>query len=78
VAQFALAFVLLAGAGLLGLSLERAMAVYPGFQPDHVLTGRISMVGKKYASPWDGLAFTESLMAALGRQPGVTNPIRSK
>jgi predicted permease len=71
VAQIALAFVLLAGAGLLGLSLERAMAVYPGFQPDHVLTGQISMVGNKYPSPWAGLAFTERLVAELGRQPGV-------
>jgi predicted permease len=71
VTQFALAFVLLAGAGLLGLSLERAMAVYPGFQPDHVLTGQISIVGKKYPSPWAGLAFTERLVDALGRQPGV-------
>jgi len=71
VAQFALAFVLLAGAGLLGLSVERAMAVYPGFQPDHVLTGQISMVGKKYPSPLAGLAFTERLVDALGRRPGV-------
>ncbi len=71
VAQVALAFVLLAGAGLLGLSLERAMAVYPGFQPDHVLTGQISMVGKKYPSPVAGLAFTERLVGALSRQPGV-------
>ena len=41
VAQIALAFVLLAGAGLLGLSLQRVLAISPGFRPDHVITGRI-------------------------------------
>ena len=70
VAQIALAFVLLDGAGLLGLSLKRAMAVYPGFQSDHVLTGQISMVGKKYPDPLSGLAFSERLVGELERQPG--------
>ena len=41
VSQIALAFILLAGAGLLGLSLQRVMAISPGFQSDHVLTGQI-------------------------------------
>ena len=71
VAQIGLAFVLLAGAGLLGLSLKRAMAVSPGFRFDHVITGRISLVGTKYRSPSAGLAFTGSLADELGRQPGV-------
>nr|MBA3543399.1 ABC transporter permease [Chthoniobacterales bacterium] len=39
IAQIALAFVLLAGAALLGLSLKKVMAVAPGFRADHVLTG---------------------------------------
>ena len=43
VTQIAMAFVLLAGAGLLGLSLKHAMAVSPGFRVDHVLTGHISL-----------------------------------
>jgi predicted permease len=71
VAQIALAFMLLAGAGLLGLSLKRAMAVYPGFQPDHVLTGQVSLIGKEYPSALAGLAFTERLVDELDRQPGV-------
>ena len=71
VAQIALALVLLTGAGLLGLSLKRAMAVYPGFRPDHVLTGQISLIGNKYSSPSAGLTFTERLTEELDRQPGV-------
>src|SRR5437763_13661087 len=43
VAQIALAFVLLAGAALLGLSLKKVMAVSPGFQSDHILTGEFTI-----------------------------------
>jgi predicted permease len=71
VAQIALAFVLLTGTGLLGLSLKRAMEVSPGFRSDHVITGQISLVGNKYPSPEAGLAFTERLVGELGHQPGV-------
>ena len=71
VAQIALAFVLLCGAGLLGLSLKRAMAVYPGFQPDHVLTAQVSMTWKKYPSALAGLTLIERLVDELDRQPGV-------
>jgi predicted permease len=73
VAQIALAFVLLTGTGLLGLSLKRAMDVSPGFRSDHVITGQISLVGNAYASPEAGLAFTERLVAELGHQPGVSS-----
>ena len=43
VAQIALAFVLLAGAALLGLSLKNVMAVSPGFRADHVLIGQFTL-----------------------------------
>ncbi|MGH9613305.1 MAG: ABC transporter permease, partial [Bryobacteraceae bacterium] len=71
VAQIALAFVLLAGAGLLGLSLSRAMAVSPGFRPDHILTGQISLPGKNYPDGKARLAFAERLIAEIGHRPGV-------
>ena len=71
VAQIALAFVLLTGTGLLGLSLKRAMEVSPGFRSDHTITGQISLVGNKYPSPDAGLAFIERLTDELGHQPGV-------
>jgi predicted permease len=71
VAQIAVAFILLAGAGLLGLSLKRAMGVSPGFRSDHILTGQISLPWKSYPDAKARLAFTERLMKEIGRQPGV-------
>jgi predicted permease len=71
VAQIALATVLLSGAGLIGLSLERAMAVSPGFRPDHVLSGQISLPWNRYPDWPARLAFNETLLKNLARQPGV-------
>jgi predicted permease len=70
VSQTALAFTLLAGAGLLGLGLQRAMAVSPGFQSDHILTGQILLPWADY-SEGARLAFIEKLMDNVGRLPGV-------
>jgi predicted permease len=70
VSQIALAFMLLAGAGLLGLSLQRAMAVSPGFQSDHVLTGQILLPWATYPNA-TRLTFVESLMDKMGHTPGV-------
>ena len=71
VAQIALAFALLAGAGLLGISLERALAVSPGFRPDHVLAGRITLSPRAYARSADRLAFAGRLLDALSHEPGI-------
>lgn len=71
VAQIALAFVLLAGSGLLGLSFRKVMAVSPGFQPENVLSGQIALPGTSYPDGTALLALTEKLEAELGRQPGV-------
>jgi predicted permease len=71
VSQIALAFMLLAGAGLLGLSLQRVMAVSPGFQSDHVLTGQILLPWADYPDGTARLTFVESLMDKTGRIPGV-------
>jgi predicted permease len=70
ISQIALAFILLAGAGLLGLSLQRVMAVSPGFQSDHVLTGQILLPWADY-SDTARLAFVEHLMDGIGHLPGV-------
>jgi len=68
VAQIALAFVLLAGAALLGLSLKKAMAVSPGFHPDHVLTGECTV-------SWDlqreRVGIVDRLLESIRQQPGI-------
>jgi predicted permease len=71
VSQIALAFILLAGTGLLGLSLQRVMAISPGFRSDHVLTGQILL-------PWTyqdaaRLTFVENLMDRIDHTPGVVS-----
>src|SRR5437660_10527038 len=66
VAQIALAFILLTGAALLGLSLKKAMAVSPGFRADHVLTGEVTVPFSYNARP-----FLDRLLEAIGQQPGV-------
>jgi len=73
VAQVALAFVLLAGTGLLGLSFARVLAVNPGFRPDNVLTGAVSMPRAKYKETKDRLAFVTKLVTELRALPGVTS-----
>jgi len=70
VSQIALALILLAGAGLLGLSLQRVMAISPGFQSDHVLTGQILLPWADYSEA-GRLKFVESLMDKLDYLPGV-------
>lgn len=71
VAQIALGLVLLAGTGLLGLSLKRAMAVSPGFRTDHAIAGQVSVAGNRYPSAEAALVFTERLVDELERHPGV-------
>ncbi len=68
IAQIALAFVLLAGAALLGLSLKKVMAVSPGFRADHVLTGQFTLPWGPYP---DRVAVVDRLLELIGQQPGV-------
>lgn len=73
IAQISLAFVLLAGAGLLGVSLRRALKSPLGFQPDHVVTARLTLSGKRYANERERLAFVERVLAELRLLPGVVD-----
>jgi predicted permease len=69
IAQIALAFVLLAGAALLGLSLKRVMAVPPGFRADHVLAGECTLTWQQ--SDQDPVGIVDRLLEAIGQQPGI-------
>ena len=71
VSQIALAFTLLAGAGLLAVSLQRAMAISPGFQSDHILTGQIMLPYADYPDGPSRLAFINKLLDNVGHLPGV-------
>jgi predicted permease len=72
VAQIALAFALLASTGLLGTSFMRVLAVAPGFRPENVLTGNVSLPDAKYPRK-DRLAFVAKLTDEVRALPGVTS-----
>ncbi len=72
VAQFALAFTLLAGAGLLGLSFSKVLAVNPGFRPENLLTGGVSLPWDHYKDEKPRFAFITRLGQELRALPGVT------
>jgi predicted permease len=72
VTQITLSFLLLTGAGLLGVSLKRVLNVSPGFRPEHVLTGRLGLPPARYGDESVRLAFVQRLLNELRAQPGVT------
>jgi putative ABC transport system permease protein len=72
VAQVALALVLLVGAGLMIRSFAHLMAIEPGFDPENVVTMRITLPPAKYADRDRWIAFHENLIERVGAIPGVT------
>jgi predicted permease len=72
VAQFALAFTLLVGTGLLALSFSNVLAVSPGFRPENVLTGSIPLPYERYKEDKHRFEFTQRLGQELRAVPGVT------
>lgn len=79
VTEVALALVLLVGAGLLLHSMQRLLAVDPGFNPDHLLTVQVQSSGHQFdelpAAPGNGDAarrrFFEQALEAVRRIPSV-------
>ena len=71
VAEVALAVVLLAGAGLLLVSLARLQSTPPGFSPDGALIARLTLAGPRYQSRDAMARFYDDVLARLRETPGV-------
>jgi predicted permease len=71
VAQVALAFVLLIGAGLLLASFQRLLGVDPGFVAENVLTGRLSPLQTRYPDDAALRAYTDRVLTRIRQLPGV-------
>jgi putative ABC transport system permease protein len=72
VAEIALALVLLVGAGLMLKSFARLRSVEPGFEPDNLLTMRVSLPASKYKEDAQVIAFARAAGERLAAMPGVT------
>ncbi len=71
VSEIALSLVLLVGAGLLMRSFLKLQAVNPGFNPQNLLTGRISLSESKYNTEASVIAFYDQLLERIKSLPGV-------
>ena len=71
VAEFALAMVLLVGAGLLMRAFRAVQQVDPGFRAQNVLTYQVPLPGEKYPEPAQRQRFFEDLQQRLRALPGV-------
>jgi predicted permease len=71
-AQIAITLVLLAGAGLLGRSILRVLAIDPGFRTEHILTMDLAMpFAQKDTERIRRVAFLRELFTRLRAVPGV-------
>ncbi len=70
-AEFALAFVLVIGAGLMIKTLVRITHFNLGFNPQHVLTMSIPLRGPQYREQGNQARFFEQLLTRLEALPGV-------
>ncbi len=71
VAQVALAFVLLAGSGLLFSSFRQLMAVDPGFRPERLLTGKVNPPDVRYPDDNAVRAFAARALEGIRQLPGI-------
>jgi predicted permease len=71
VAQVALAFVLLVGAGLLLASFQKILGVNPGFTAEHVLSARMVLPRARYADDAALRSFAARALPAIRALPGV-------
>jgi putative ABC transport system permease protein len=71
VAQVALAFILLAVAGLLFASFRHLLAIDPGFKAEHVLTGRVALLESRYPNEAALTSYASRILERLRTVPGV-------
>jgi predicted permease len=71
VSEIALSLMLLVGAGLLMKSFLKLQAVDPGFNPNNLLTMRVSMEGPDYENAESRIAFYDQLLDKINALPGV-------
>ncbi|MHC4696218.1 MAG: ABC transporter permease [Planctomycetota bacterium] len=71
VAEFAIAFVLLVGAGLMIRSIARMQAVDPGFDPRGTVATRIDLPASKYAEERQQATFFKEVVERIEALPGV-------
>jgi putative ABC transport system permease protein len=69
--EFALAFILLIGAGLMIRSFFALQSIDPGFDPHHVLSMVVSVAGSREAQPGRRAIFYRQLLQQLSSMPGV-------
>jgi len=72
VAEIALAFVLLVGAGLMMKSVFSLLDVDPGFDSSNVLTAGLPLSVRQYPDPATLNTYLDSLQSAIVAAPGVT------
>jgi len=73
ISELALSLMLLIGAGLLIRSFAQLESVPPGFNPDHVISMRVSANGPKYHEDKATAQFYRELGDNIMRLPGVTS-----
>jgi predicted permease len=71
VSEFAFAFVLIVGAGLLTMSFARLLRVDPGFKPDNVMTAAVSLPRQRYGDDAPARNFLTDLTQRVAAVPGV-------
>lgn len=71
VAEVALAFILLVGAGLMVGTFQRLLTVNLGYDPNQVLTGDLALSGSEYQKPASIARFCDILLRNLSRLPDV-------
>jgi putative ABC transport system permease protein len=71
VTEIALAIVLLIGSGLLIRSFLGLQAVDPGFNPENLLTVKVSLPASKYPEDHQKILFFRQLLDRVGAVPGV-------